>query len=227
MKTNDELRKDVMDEIKWNPEFHDVATEIGVAVKDGVVTLSGTVDTYRKKVAAEKAAQHVAGVKVVASDVEIKVGLFGKKTDTEIAEAVKNALRWNSSVKEEKIDVKVDNGWVYLDGEVDWHYQRSSIKSNIENLWGVRGVVNNITVQPKAVDLKVLKSKIAKAFHCTATLDSLDPSELTVEANNGRVTLSGTVKSWAERKQAERVAWSSPGVTTVDNKIEIDAGVYV
>lgn len=224
MKTNDELRKDVMDEIKWNPELHDVATEIGVAVKDGVVTLSGTVDTYRKKVAAEKAAQHVAGVKVVASDVVIKVGLFGKKTDTEIAEAVKNALRWNSSVKEEKIDVKVDDGWVYLDGEVDWHYQRSSIKSSIENLWGVRGVVNNIILKPKPVDLKEMKSKIAEAFHRNATLDSF---AITIEANKGRVTLGGTVKSWQERKQAERVAWSSPGVITVDNKIEVDATVYV
>lgn len=223
MKTNDELRKDVMDEINWNPELHEVATEIGVAVKDGVVTLSGTVDTYRKKVAAEKAAQHVAGVKVVASDVVVKVGMFGKKTDTELAEAVKNALRWNSAVQDDKIDVKVDNGWVYLDGEVDWHFQRASAKSSVEYLWGVKGVINNITLKPKPIDVKVMKSKIAEAFHRTATLDS---TAITVDAAKGRVTLSGTVKSWAERKQAEKVAWSSPGVLTVDNKIEVDAGVY-
>lgn len=112
MKTNEELRNDVMEEIKWDPELRDVATEIGVAAKDGVITLSGTVDTYWKKISAEKAAQRVSGVRVVACDIDVKVAVIGKRTDTEVAEAVRNALRWNSAVNEEKIQVKVDNGWV-------------------------------------------------------------------------------------------------------------------
>ena len=132
MKTNDELQKDVMAEIKWDPQLRDVHTQIGVSAKDGVVTLGGLVDTYSKKRAAEKATQRVKGVKVVASDIEVKVGLFGKRSDTEIAEAVKNALKWNSAVNDDKIEVKVDNGWVFLDGVVDWAFQKITAQRNVE-----------------------------------------------------------------------------------------------
>ena len=124
MKTNEELRKDVMDEIKWDPELRNVHTEIGVAAKDGVITLSGIVDTYWKRLSAEKAAQRVRGVKVVACDLEVRLASIGKRTDTEIAEAMRNALRWNSAVNDDKIEVKVDNGWAYLDGEVSFEYEK-------------------------------------------------------------------------------------------------------
>ncbi|MFZ6014340.1 MAG: BON domain-containing protein [Bacteroidota bacterium] len=223
MKTNEELRKDVMDEIKWDPELRNVATEIGVATKDGVVTLSGRVDTYWKKLSAEKAAQRVLGVKVVASDIEIKVSTTGTRTDTEIAEAVSNALRWNSAVNEDKIEVKVDNGWVYLEGTVDFEYEKRYAQDCVEDLVGVRGVSNNITIKAKPIDTKDILHKISAAFHRSATVDS---SSIKIETSVGKVTLRGKVRSWAEKKEAENIAWAAPGVMSVDNKIEIDVAVY-
>ena len=223
MKTNEELRKDVMTEIKWDPELRNVATEIGVASKDGVITLSGTVDTYRKQIAAEKAAQRVAGVKVVASDIQVTLESLGTKTDTEIAEAVKNALRWNSAVNEDQIEVRVDNGWVYLDGKVDWEYERSTAERSVEGLVGVKGVTNKVSIQSKPLDTKGIKNKIAAAFHRSATIDS---SSITIDSDGSKVTLRGKVRSWAERKDAEKAAWASPGVTAIDNQIEIDLAVY-
>jgi osmotically-inducible protein OsmY len=223
MKTNEELRKDVMNELLWDPQLKEVSTQIGVSAKDGVVTLSGVVDTYSKKLATEKAAQRVSGVKVVATDVEVSLGALGKKTDTEIAEAVKNALRWNSAVNEDKIEVKVDNGWVYLDGKVEWDYERLSAQRNVESLLGVKGVTNNIFIKSKVIDAKDLKSKIAEAFHRNATVDS---STIRIETAGNKVTLHGKVRSWAEKKEAENVAWFAPGVLDVDNQIEIDVAVY-
>lgn len=223
MKTNEELREDVMDEIKWDPQLKDVATQIGVAVKDGVVTLSGTLDSYTKKLAAEKAAQRVSGVMVVASDVQIKLTPVGKLTDTDLAESIKNVLRWNSAVNHDQIDVKVDNGWVYLDGKADWEFERQSAQRSVENLIGVVGVSNNITIKPRAINVKELKNDIAKAFHRSASVDS---SAIRIESSGNKVTLYGKVRSWAEKKEAENVAWFAPGVSDVDNQIDIDVSVY-
>ncbi len=223
MKTNEELRKDVMEEIKWDPELRTIATEIGVASKDGVITLSGTVDTYWKKIAAEKAAQRVLGVKVVASDVEVKIGGIGKKTDTEIAEAVRNALRWNSAVNEDHIEVKVDDGWVYLDGTVDFEFEKRYANECVEDLAGIRGVTNRISVKISPIDAKDIQRKISAAYHRSATIDS---SSIRIETSGDKVTLRGKVRSWAEKKEAENIAWAAPGVMVVDNKIEIDIDVY-
>jgi osmotically-inducible protein OsmY len=223
MKSNEELRKDVMDEIKWDPELKNFATEIGVAVKDGVVTLSGIVDTYWKKLAAEKAAQRVLGVKVVASDVEVKLSTLGKRTDTEIAGIVRNALRWNSAVNDDKIEVKVDNGWVYLDGTVDYAYEKRYAQESVEDLLGVTGVTNNIQIKTAYIDTKDIQRKISAAYHRNATLDS---SSIKIEQSGSKVTLRGKVRSWAEKKEAAEIAWAAPGVLSVDNQIEIEIGVY-
>lgn len=223
MKTNEELRKDVMEEIKWDPELRNVATEIGVAAKDGVVTLSGVVDTYWKKLSAEKAAQRVLGVKVVACDIEVKVGSIGQRTDTEVAGAVRNALRWNSAVNEDQIEVKVDNGWVYLDGKVDFEYEKRYAQECVEDLVGVRGVANNIMIKIKPIDTHDIQRKISAAYHRSATVDS---SSIQIETSGSKVTLRGKVRSWAEKKEAENIAWAAPGVMSVDNKIVIDVEVY-
>lgn len=224
MKTNEELRKDVMDEIKWDPELRDIATEIGVASKDGVITLSGVVDTYRKRLAAEKAAQRVSGVKVVACDIEVTLTSIGKRTDTEVAEVVKNALRWNSAVNDDRIEVKVDNGWVYLDGKVDFAYEKRNAQESVEGLLGVRGVTNNIINNIKPIDTKEIQRQIAAAYHRHASLES---SSIHIETVGSKVILRGKVKSWAEKKEAENIAWQSPGVLSVDNKIDIEIDVYV
>jgi osmotically-inducible protein OsmY len=223
MKTNEELRKDVMDEIKWDPELKNVATDIGVAAKDGVITLSGVVDTYWKKLSAEKAAQRVHGVKVVACDIEVKVGGIGKRTDTEIAEAVRNALRWNSAVNEDKIEVKVDNGWVFLDGQVDFEYEKRYAQQTVDDLLAVRGVTNNIVIKAKQIDTQDIQRKISAAYHRSATIDS---SSIKVDTSGSKVSLHGKVRSWAEKKEAENIAWAAPGVLSVDNKIDIDVEVY-
>ena len=224
MKTNEELQKDVIQEIKWDPQLRTVATEIGVSAKDGVITLSGIVDTYARKLAAEKAAQRVHGVKVVAVDIEVKPVKTGIKSDTEIAAAVNNALKWNSAVNEDRIEVKVDNGWVYLNGQVEWEYEKRTAESAIKNLLGVRGVTNNITIKSKVIDAVDIKNKISEAFHRNARLDS---NAIRVEVVGSTVTLKGTVRSWTEKEEAERVAWSSPGVLTVDNRMEIFNEVFV
>jgi osmotically-inducible protein OsmY len=222
MKTNEELRKDVMDEIKWDPELKNVATEIGVAVKDGVVTLSGELNTYWKKLSAERAAQRVLGVKVVACDIEVKLGI-GKKSDTEIAEAVRNALRWNSAVNEDQIEVKVDNGWVYLSGTVDLGFEKRYAQECVEDLSGVKGITNSITVNAQPIDIKDIQHKIRAAYHRSATVDS---SSIKIETLGSKVTLHGRVRSWAEKQEAEHIALLAPGVMSVDNRIEIDVEVY-
>ncbi len=223
MKTNEELRKDVMAEIAWDPELLSISPQIGVAAKDGVVTLSGTVDTYRKKLAVEKAAQRVAGVKVVASDVDVRVGFMGRRNDTDIAIAVKNALRWNSALNNDEIEVKVDNGWVYLDGVVEWEYEKTSAQQNVEDLQGVRGVTTNISIRPKNLDARELQKKIAEAYQRNAALDA---SSISIESSGNKITLRGKVRSWIEKKEAGMIAWAAPGVMSVDNQIQIDTEVY-
>lgn len=218
MRTDDKLQKDVMAELKWNPQLSDVYTQIGVSVKDGVVTLSGQVDTYSKKIAAERAAQNVYGVKVVATDVEVRIKNLKARTDTEIAEAVKNALQWNSAVNEDKIKVKVDNGWVYLDGLVDWEFQKISAQNNVENLLAVKGVTNNLTIKSKAIGLKDVKDKLTNAFQRNATINA---ASIKLETAGNKVILRGTVRSWLEKEEAERIAWSCPEVQAVDNLIII------
>lgn len=220
MKTDLEIQKDVMDELKW--ELLTNANEIGVAVKDGIVTLSGTVDSYYKKLQAERAATKVLGVKAVAQEIGVHLSGRGVRNDSEIASAVLNALAWHSSIPEEKIKVKVEKGWVTLEGEVEWDFQRNYSKSAVENLQGVVGISNNIRITPKLKSADI-KNKIFSAFHRSATLDS---DSINIATEGSKVILSGKVRSFIEKKDAERAAYLAPGVTQVENKLIIDTEVY-
>ena len=185
MKTDVEIKEDVLDELAWQPNIDE--TEIGVIVENGVVTLSGVVDNYSKKIAAEKAVKSVEGVKALAGDIEVKYGDEYKKTDKEIAKAVINALEWNSSVPEEDITVKVEDGWVYLSGEVKWGYQKNAAKSAVEKLLGVRSVINNISIKQDVKPFEV-KKEIKNAFERSAEIDA---NNITVMTDGHTVTLRG------------------------------------
>ena len=221
MKSDSQIQKDVMDELKWESYLN--ASEIGVSVKNGIVTLSGQVDTYSKKISAEKATKRVAGVRAIAEDIQIGVSPAYNKTDTEIAEAVLNALQWHSAVQEEKIKIKVENGNVILEGEVDWEFQRSNTKTAIENIAGVRSVINLITVKPK-ITASDIEQKINSAFHRSATIDA---EKISAEVMGSRVTLRGTVRSFTEKEDAENAAWNAPGVTGIDSKLVVEVPEYV
>lgn len=224
MKTDRELQQDVMAEIQCDPQLKEVASEIGVAARDGVITLSGLVDSYSKKLAAEKAAQRVHGVKVVAVDIEVKISPSLLKTDVEIATAVKNALTWHSAVNEDQIEIKVDDAWIYLEGTVEWDYMKKAAEHAVNTLVGVRGVTNNIVVKSNPVEPIDIKRKINAAFHRSATVDS---SAIRADVTGGTVTLTGNVRTWAERQEAEAAALSCPGVVAVNNKIEVDTTLMV
>ena len=215
MKSDTQIQKDVMDELRWRPILN--AAEIGVAVKNGVVTLSGIVDNYLKKVSAENAAKGVAGVKAIAEEIQIGVSPFFKRTDTEIAQAVVNALKASVSVPDEKITTSVEDGIVKLEGEVDWDYQRKAAENVTEVLSGVQKVCNYINLKRSGIPANI-KSKIAAAFHRSATLDA---GKITVDVFDGKAILTGKVRSFAEREDAADAAWAAPGVVNVENKLEL------
>jgi len=220
MRTDIQIQKDVMEELRSQPYLN--ASQIGVAVKDGIVTLSGQVDSLSKKLTAEKAAKKVAGVKAVAEDIQVGISPSFKKTDAEIAEAVLNALKWHTAVQEEKIKIKVEEGVVRLEGEVEWDYQRNNAKSAIENLTGVRSVVNLIRIRPR-ITAADIQQKIRSAFQRSATVDA---GKIITEVAANKVTLYGKVRSLAEKEDAEIAAWNAPGVVSVESHLEIDIPEY-
>jgi osmotically-inducible protein OsmY len=220
MKSDVEILKDVQDELKWDPYLS--SSEIGASVKNGIVTLTGIVDAYWKKISAENAVKKISGVTAVVQKIEVKLSESGKRKDTDIAEAIQSAFRWSVLVPKDKIKVKVENGWVTLEGSVEWDFEKNAAQRAVEKLEGVSGVINNIKVAPKVTPGEI-KQKIRSAFFRSATVDS---DRVTVDVDGGTVTLRGKVRSWAERKEAEREAWLAPGVTKVINDIEIDTAVY-
>lgn len=223
MKTNEELQRDVLEEIKWDPMLTEIASQIGVMANEGVVTLSGRVYNYNQKISAEQAAQRVAGVKVVAEDIEVMIPQNKQLSDTDIAIAVNNALKWHSAVNEDLIEIKVENGWVYLDGFAEWDYQKKAAENAVKDIAGVTKVINRISLKPM-VNPKDIKSKIVAAFHRSATIDA---SNITIEVLGSKVVLRGVVRSWSEKQEAERAVWSAPGVTLVENEISIDTEILV
>ena len=217
MKTDLQLHKDVLDELRWDPRINEA--EIGVSAKEGVVTLTGSVQTFAQKYAAERAVERVAGVKVVADDLHVRpTGIF-VRNDTDIAHSVVNALSWDIEVPAEKITAKVESGWITLKGEVDWKYQKTAAERAVRYLGGVKGISNLIEVKPKASPAEV-KSKIEAALKRNAELDA---KLIQVETAGGKVTLKGNVRSWAERADAERAAWAAPGVKEVDDRLMVTA----
>ena len=215
--TDEEIQQNVLDELAWDPEIE--ATDVGVEVDDGVVTLTGTVETFAQKWAAERAALRVEGVRAVANNVQVRPAGLGIKSDTDIARAVANALEWNTAVPFDKIDIRVEDGRVTLEGEVEWNYQREAAENTTRQISGVKSVLNLITVRQPQVKPDDVRDSIERALVRHAELDA---NRIKVSVEGGHITLSGTVRSWAEKKAAEDAAWRSPGVTAVTNNIRID-----
>ena len=215
MKTNLQLQSDVQTELKWQPRVS--AAQIGVAAKDGVVTLTGQVAHYTEKTAAADTAKGVYGVKAVANDITVELLGASKRTDADIAAAAVNALKWDFQVPDDKVKVMVQDGWVKLEGIVDWQYKKDAAERCVRYLMGVAGVTNSIGIKPRATSAGV-KGKIEDAFRRHADLDA---RRIAVEALDGTVTLSGTVSSWSERDDAESAAWAAPGVNCVDDQLVV------
>jgi osmotically-inducible protein OsmY len=216
MKSNQELQKDVLNAISWQPLLK--SAQIGVTALNGVITLTGTVDSYIKKLEAEDAAKSVLGVRAIAEEIIIQTGDFNRKSDTEIATAVINAWKWNWEVPGDKIQVKVEDGWVNLEGELEWNFQRDAAVKTIRNLVGLVGVSNRIKIKSEVAD-GIEKQAIEKALQRNSSLGDLG---IQVEVTGNNVILKGVVNSFYAKDEAEQIAWNAPGVWTVDNELVIE-----
>jgi osmotically-inducible protein OsmY len=215
MKSNEQLQKDVQDAIKWQPLIG--AAEIGVTANNGVVTLSGHVNSYAKKVEAETAAKNVVGVKAIVEELLVKITDSNKSSDEDIANEALTAMKWDWSVPSDKIKVKVEDGWVNLDGRVKWNYQREAAKKCIMNLSGVKGVINNISLEVEPTDnleLESIENALSRSW-------LIDDRNIQVKVKGNKVTLRGAVESLFERDEAARLAWNAPGVNEVENELAV------
>ena len=217
MQSDEQVQRDVLEELRLEPTVD--ASQIGVAARDGVVTLTGTVMTFAQKYNAEQVVKRVYGVRGVANDIEVRLMGDNRRDDADVARAALDALGWDSMVPDDRIQVTVEQGWLTLEGDVEWNYQRDAAARVVRNLNGVRGISNLVTVKPRSrIHPGEVKHQIFEAFRRSADLEA---RRIGVDARDGKVVLHGNVHNWAEVDEAQRAAWSVPGVADVENRLVV------
>jgi len=219
-KSDTEIKNDVLSELKYEPRVK--VTDIGVLVKDGTVTLNGFATSYGEKWDAVKAVKRIAGVKAIADDIEVKFPDTLRRDDGDIATAAANLIAWSTTIPKEGVQVTVSQGRITLEGQVEWWYQKAAAEDGVRYLTGVNGVSNRITIKPRVTPTKI-EEAIQAAFERRAVLDA---KKIEVETSSGKVTLTGTVRNYAEWDEAEQVAWAAPGVSSVHNELTVDSAWY-